>query len=155
MTDNLSFFEIVSEVGESFDKVKRIPTYEDVLGLELFAKMFELEPDEWGMLPFSKEDFEAKDEKVLAHARLFVKMLDLAVHMLGPDLEIVEEQMMDLGQMHGRYGVKKEHYAIMGKALDSALQKVLGKRSYTKRAQESWVFIFKFMTDAMMKGADA
>lgn len=75
MTDTLSYFEIVSEVSESWDRVKRIPTYDDLVGFTLFQKMFELAPDTWEMLPFSKDDFESKDEKFLVFAKQFVRML--------------------------------------------------------------------------------
>ena len=70
-------------------------------------------------------------------------------------MDVVEEQLEDLGDMHTRYGVHADHYKIMGDALVCTLEKILGKRSFTETTRESWEFIFKFMTDAMLKGSKA
>ena len=44
-------------------------------------RMFEIAPDEWGLFPWSKQDFETRDPKFLSFAKKFVKMFDTAVHM--------------------------------------------------------------------------
>lgn len=38
MMDSGSYFETVSEVTESWDKIKRIPTYDEMFGIALFER---------------------------------------------------------------------------------------------------------------------
>ena len=72
--------------------------------------MFKLAPAVWSKFPWghvakkkasssadcSKEDLAANPEFV-AFARNFMSMLDLAIDMLGPDLDFVEGQLQELG----------------------------------------------------------
>lgn len=145
--------EVVTEVCDSFEKIKRIPTWEELLSYQLFENMFELAPEQWDLFPFTKKDFETKDAKFMAFAKRFARMLDLAVQLLGPDMEVVEEQLGEIGLVHDRYGVKEGHYILMGKALDQTLHKILGRRSYTDKTKHAWTFIFKFMSDTMVEAA--
>jgi hemoglobin-like flavoprotein len=151
--DSGSYFEVVSEVSESWDKIKRIPTYDEMFGVALFHRMFEIAPDKWELFPWKREDFENKNEKFIVFTKKFVRMLDMAVHMLGPDMDIVEEQMYDLGSSHERYGVTPEHFDLMGQALIHTLKMVLGPRSFMDRTEQSWQEIYSFMTKTMIKGA--
>ncbi|CAB9517767.1 bacterial hemoglobin [Seminavis robusta] len=147
-----SYFDTVSEVFESWDTIKRIPDYEEVVGLALFDKMFESAPDAWGIFRWRKEDFAKKDPQCVAFAKKFVRMLDLAVHMLGPEMDIVEQQMYDLGKQHQRYGVMPKHFFSMGKALESTLANILG-RDFTYKTREAWKDVFHFMSTSMIMGA--
>ena len=38
MMDASSYFETVSNVGQSWDKVKRIPTWDEMFGVELYER---------------------------------------------------------------------------------------------------------------------
>ena len=149
-------FETVSEVTDSWDKLKRIPTYEEVFGVQLYERMFEIAPDAWGgIFQWTKEDFENKDPKAMKFVVNFVKMLDQAVHLLGPDMEIVQEQLFELGKSHTRYGVTPKHFELMGKALVETLQKVVGRRSFTDKTNNAWKEMYAFMSSTMIEGAAA
>ena len=121
----------------------------------LFRRMFETAPDDWSTFSFTEDDVENKSDKFLEFAKRFVKMLDLSVHMLGPDMEIVQEQLYDLGAAHERYGVTPKHYELMGKALVYTLSTVLGRRSCTEATKDSWEKIYTFITATMMEGASS
>ena len=153
MMQNGSYFETVSEVSQSWDKVKRIPTYDEMFGVALFEKMYEAAPDAWEIFPWTKEEMENKDAKFMAFAKKFVRMLDMAVDMLGPDMEVVEEQLYELGSSHKRYGVTPKHFDLMGKSLVAALNKVLGRRSFTEKTEKSWKEVYEFMSMTMIQGA--
>ena len=153
--DDECYFGIVSEVSESWDKVKRIDSYEEFFGSILFKRMYEIAPDAWAPFSFTAEDVENKNEKFIVFAKRFVRMLDLAVHMLGPDMDIVAEQLMDLGPTHQRYGVTQKHYDLMGQALVFTLEKVLSARNCTPATKHSWTKTFSFMAAAMLNGADS
>ncbi|CAB9507230.1 Globin [Seminavis robusta] len=153
MMDGVSYFETVSEVGQSWDKVKRIPTYDEMFGVALFEQMYEIAPDAWGIFPWSAEDMNNKDEKFLQFAKKFVRMLDVAVDMLGPDMDVVEGQLYDLGSFHKRYGVTPKHYDLMGKSLVQTLKKVLGRRSFTDKTDKAWREVYSFMSMTMIQGS--
>ncbi|CAB9517764.1 Involved in oxygen transport in the brain. Hexacoordinate globin [Seminavis robusta] len=151
--DSCAFFGTVSEVYDSWERVKRIPDYEETVGIALFDRMFEVAPDQWGnVFNWTRDDFQNKDEKFLGFANKFVRMLDLAVHMLGPDLEIVEEQMHDIGVSHRNYGVLPIHLQLMGESLAHTLQGLLGS-SFTPATKQAWKDIFGFWSTSMIQGA--
>jgi hemoglobin-like flavoprotein len=124
-----------------------------MFGVALFERMYEIAPDAWGLFPWTAEEMAKKDEKFVTFAKKFVRMLDMAVDMLGPDLEVVEEQLYDLGKSHTKYGVSPKHFELMGKALVVTLQKVLGRRSFTEQTAKAWKEIYEFMSMTMIQGA--
>ena len=117
------------------------------------TRMYEIAPDAWGIFPWSSEEMSNKDEKFISFAKKFVRMLDVAVDMLGPDMDVVESQLYDLGTFHKRYGVTPKHYELMGQALVQTLKKVLGRRSFTDRTDKAWKDTFDFMSMTMIQGA--
>jgi len=151
--DEVAYFETVSEVLESWERVKRMPSYDEKLGVALFTRLFEVAPDGgWEIMPWTKADFDAKDAKFLKFAKSFVRMLDMAIDMLGPDLEIVEEQMYELGVSHGKYGVLPMHFEHMGKALDFVLQDML-QDLYKPSTKKAWTSVYRFITTTMIQGS--
>lgn len=95
--------------------VKRSGSSEE-FGVDLFKNMYEIAPTAWGVFPWGngdthKDDF-FKDPKFLKFARNFIGMLDMAIDMLGPDLDLVEEQLQHLGVNHIDYGVEPRHYPL-------------------------------------------
>ncbi|KAG7340764.1 globin-like protein [Nitzschia inconspicua] len=52
----------------------------------------------------------------IGHAKAVVQMLDLAINMLGPDMDPVTVTLTvkDLGARHTVYGVLAPHYEIVG-----------------------------------------
>jgi len=150
-----NYFEVVSEVGNTWDQLKMIPSHDEEFGVTLFKKMFEIAPDEWNVFEFSAEDVENKSDKFLSFAKKYFRMLDMAVHLLGPDMEIVQEQMQELGVTHQRYGVKSLHYDIMGEALVFALSAILGEQRCTEETKDAWSKVYAFMTESMLEGAAA
>jgi hypothetical protein len=70
----LADFETVNEVTESWDKLKRIPTYDEVFGIALYERMFEIAPDAWiGVFTFKQEDFENREPKAMKFITNFVR----------------------------------------------------------------------------------
>ena len=117
--------------------------------------MFEIAPDEWKTFAFTQEDVEKKTEKFVVFARRFVRMSDMAVDMLGPDMDILSEQLADLGVAHKHYGVFQLHYDLMGKSLVHTLSVILSRHSCTDASNDAWGKVFKFMSTAMLHGADS
>lgn len=120
------------------------------------CRIFEIAPGAKALFEFAK-DHGDNDEtlysnpRFLAHARRVVKMLDVAVDMLGPDLGPVSHALRTLGDRHATYGVIPEHYPIIGQALLSTLETALGT-SWTPRVQEGWEAIYGYVSSTMLAG---
>lgn len=151
-----SYFEVVADVSATWLQVKNIPDFKTVVGVELFTRMIEIAPDAWSVFPWSKGIGRgvnlAENKRFVIFAKRFVSMLDMAIDMLGPDLEMVEGQLQQLGIRHISYGVMPKHYPLMGKALLNTLEHLLGDKFDDKR-HDSWNAIYTFMSVTMMQGA--
>jgi hemoglobin-like flavoprotein len=64
-------------------------------------------------------------------------MIDTALNMLGPDIELLTDIMTELGKKHVSYGVKPDMFPIMGDALIYMLRDVLGDE-FTDTTEEAW-----------------
>lgn len=96
------------------------------------------------------EDFR-KHPSFELHARETVDRLDMAVSLLGPDLEPLEEDFRDLGLRHMAYGVKSDYLPSMAKALIGAIEVVL-KDEFSKKEKEAWEAVFGFLVSNMDMG---
>jgi hemoglobin-like flavoprotein len=121
-------------------------------------RIFEIAPGAKALFPFAKKNENDDDEEMfknprfLMHARRVVKMLDVAVDMLGPDLGPVSHALKLLGERHVAYGVIPDHYPIVGQALLATLEAALGS-SWTPQVQEGWAAIYGFVSATMVAGA--
>ena len=120
-------------------------------------RIFEIAPVAKGLFYFTK-GFDENDESLysspqfLKHARGVVRMLDVAVNMLGPDLDPVSKALEELGARHAKYGVIPDHYPIVGEALLSTLEAALGD-SWTPTVKEGWASIYAFVSSTMIRGS--
>ena len=85
------------------------------------------------------------------HAAYLVEMLDTALNMLGPDLELLSEIMLDLGAKHVRFGVRPEMFPQMGDALLLALEATL-KDEFTPPIKEAWIETYGALSGDMVRG---
>jgi hypothetical protein len=46
----------------------------------------------------------SRSARFTKHAKYFIQMIDKALGMLGPDIELLTEILLDLGQKHVGYG---------------------------------------------------
>ncbi|CAB9496311.1 shock protein 75 kDa, mitochondrial [Seminavis robusta] len=148
----------VKAVQDSWDAVLQIPNVTQVAGELLFRSIFRILPGAWKLFPFGK-GFEQIDDAMFTspefqkHAKNVVSMLDTAVQFLGPDLQVLEEQLVSLGARHVRYGVLPEHYPVVGQALLETLATALGDK-FTPSLKEAWTGVYGFVTTNMLKGAN-
>ena len=77
-------------------------------------------------------------------------MLDTALNMLGPDIELLTEIMEELGEKHIRYGVKAEMFGVMGEALIHTLDAILGD-DFTDQVREAWETTYRELSADMIK----
>jgi hemoglobin-like flavoprotein len=88
------------------------------------------------------------------HAKATVERLDMAVCLLGPDLEPLEEDLRDLGERHVSYGVQTKNLPFMAKSLIGAIEKVL-KDEFSAEDEKGWDAVLGFMVESMTMGMKA
>jgi methyl-accepting chemotaxis protein len=89
-------------------------------------------------------------KRFIMHAAYLIQMIDTALNMLGPDIELLTEIMTELGIKHVRYGVKPEMFPIMGDALMHTLTTTL-KSDFTEDIKESWIIVYSALSQDMIR----
>jgi methyl-accepting chemotaxis protein len=89
-------------------------------------------------------------KRFIMHAAYLVQMLDTALNMLGPDIELLTEIMTELGTKHVRYGVKPEMFPIMGDALMHTLETTL-KADFTQPVKDAWLQTYSALSQDMIR----
>lgn len=65
---------------------------------------------------------------VLVHGARIVTMLDGVLSLLGPNVDMLEEILGQLGQRHMRFVVKNEYFPLLGDAVREALSSIIGDK---------------------------
>ena len=117
-------------------------------------RLFELEPAAkviFGVKESAKiEDLE-KNLRFSKHAVYFIQMIDKALGMLGPDIELLTEILMDLGVKHVQYGVKPEYFPSMGRALVYSVENMLGEDEFDRTMKDAWVEVYGALSYDMIR----
>ena len=119
-------------------------------------RLFALEPEAQRIFGFSKDmDPSApevlKNPRFVKHAKYFIQMIDKALSMLGPDIEILTEILMELGEKHVRYGVRPEYFPSMGRALIESVKEILGPDEFTDDVKSDWVEVYGALSYDMIR----
>ena len=70
----------------------------------------------------------------------------------GPEIELLTEIMLDLGEKHVRYGVRAEFFPAMGTALIHAVSQVLGEDNFTDEIRADWLEVYGALSYDMIRG---
>ena len=92
-----------------------------------------------------------KNPRFVKHAKYFIQMIDKALSMLGPDIEILTEILMELGEKHVRYGVRPEYFPSMGRALIESVKEILGPDEFTDDVKSDWVEVYGALSYDMIR----
>jgi hemoglobin-like flavoprotein len=90
------------------------------------------------------------DDDIAPQARRTMAAVKTAVDGLG-DLDVVGPFLVRLGARHVRYGVRHEHFDIVGEALLWTLEQGLGER-FTPPVRDAWVAAWDVIAGAMREG---
>jgi methyl-accepting chemotaxis protein len=99
--------------------------------------------------PNSEELLKSKRFKM--HAGYLIGMIDNALNMIGPDIELLTEMLYDLGEKHYRYGVKPAYFPIMGICLIETLDECL-EGKFTVTMKVSWEEVYDALSSDMIAG---
>jgi hemoglobin-like flavoprotein len=126
-------------VQTSFEKVVPIA---DTAAALFYQRLFELDP--------SLKDLFKHD--MTTQGRMLMQTLTIAVKGLNR-LEELVPVVQNLGKRHTGYGVKDEHYAIVGEALLWTLEQGLGE-AFTPDIKEAWRETYTILASTAKDGAN-
>jgi hemoglobin-like flavoprotein len=155
MVNEMSY-NTISMVIDSWEELRQTNDYEKIAGTLLFQRLFDKAPTAKVLFGFPL-DADAHSTELLnskrfgMHATYLIQMIDTALNMLGPDIELLTEIMLELGEKHVRYGVKPEMFPIMGDCLISTLQSVLPEDVMNETVVDAWKETYKELSSDMIK----
>jgi nitric oxide dioxygenase len=113
-----------------------------VVGQLFYNRLFELAPE---VRPMFQNSIPEQSKKLLATLSYVVSKLER--------LENIVDEVAKLSQRHVNYGVKKEHYAIVGSALLWTLEKGLGE-NWNSELKQAWTDCYVTLSTAMIEAAE-
>ena len=125
-------------VQASWQKV--VPVADDAAQL-FYVRLFTLDPS---LQELFRGDMQEQGRKLMS-------MIDFAVKALTR-LETLLPGLRALGERHGRYGVRDEHYDTVAEALIWTLQKGLGP-AFTPEVKAAWVAAYGVLSSTMKDAA--
>ena len=117
-----------------------VPVAEDAAQL-FYVRLFSLDPSLKSMF---RGDMTEQGKRLMA-------MIDFAVKALTR-LDSLLPGLRALGERHGRYGVRDEHYDTVAEALLWTLQKGLGE-AFTPEVKQAWVAAYGVLSSTMKDAA--
>jgi hemoglobin-like flavoprotein len=130
--------EQVVLVQTSWEKVVPIS---DTAAELFYGRLFETDPS---LKPLFKGDMKEQGRKLMTMITTVVRGLK--------NLGALVPAVKDLGRRHSGYGVKDEHYAIVGECLIWTLDKGLGP-DFTPDTKVAWITAYSILADTMKAAA--
>ena len=128
--------EQITQIKNSWKLLRNVDA--DLIGDVFYSKLFLHNPNLRILFPGSMNDQYKK----------LVMMLSFIIARIDRPQEMVEE-VRSLAVRHVRYGVKPEHYSIVGEALLWTLEKGLGK-DWNKELKDAWLACYNLLSATMI-----
>eukprot|EP00057_Strongylocentrotus_purpuratus_P016362 XP_011670836.1 PREDICTED: uncharacterized protein LOC763287 isoform X4 [Strongylocentrotus purpuratus] len=120
-------------------------------GAVMFAKLVTEHPHIGRLFPFGglSKSYQSllMDDKVKAHGLRVMQTISDAIRVLD-NLDKLLPLFRDLGKRHVAYGVTKEHFAAVGRALMNSLKETLGS-SFNDNTKNAWLTFWQLIEDTM------
>lgn len=140
--------EEIKQVQDSWEIAKKLGV--DTIGRVFYQRVFSKAPEALKMFSFRDNDNMFESESFKKHARGVVMTVGRAVAGLR-DINSILPSIMELGARHNKYGVKPEHYPIIGEALLDTIEQGTGDK-FTPAVRKAWETTYNMIADAMMLG---
>lgn len=92
-----------------------------------------------------------ESKRFLTHAAHLIDMMDAALSMLGPDMDLLHEIIGELAEKHKRYGVTAAMFPILGEAFLISLGKHLGESFFDSKMKAAWQETYDLLSSEMTK----
>lgn len=73
------------------------------------------------------------------------------LHKTGPDVELIQEILSQVGKRHKDFGVQQSYFPHMGQALVFAIEKLLGADQFTAAHKAAWTEVYEEMSSEILK----
>jgi hemoglobin-like flavoprotein len=113
----------------------------EVFSTQFYDRLFSMAPETRDLFP---DDLAEQRRKLAEEFTFLASAVD--------DLPRFVERARDLGARHHRYGVRPDHYAVVGKVLLAALADVLGAR-WDRPTMLAWQRLYWLMAETMLEGS--
>lgn len=130
----------IRAVKESWAKVETLDPI--VVGGLFYTRLFEIMPELASMF---RSPIPEQSKKLIA-------MIGYVIHKLDK-LDTILDEVGRLAERHVQYGVKNEHYAVVGGALLWTLEKGLGSE-WNEQLKECWGICYQLLSDAMIQAGE-
>lgn len=131
----------INLVQQTFGAVAALPA--ETVGELFYNRLFAIAPEVRPLFAHTSQPEQSR--KLLA-------MLGYVISRLKR-LDTILNDVSQLAQRHVQYGIKDEHYALVGDALLWTLEQGLGP-AWTAPVQEAWVTCYTLLSTAMIKSAN-
>lgn len=121
---------------------RRLTPKADTLASTFYDLLFERSPE--ALQLFAGVRFDEQKKKLLRALALVVRNIERQ--------EFLAPYLSGLGAMHVAYGVRPEHYPMVGECLMTALAETAGK-SWTPDQEAAWRGAFAVISRVMLSGA--
>lgn len=99
--------------------------------------------------PYAPEVYESPN--FVRNASFMIQMFDTAFNMLGPDIELLEEILKDVGKKHAAYGVTSSMFHDMKDCLLHTLEDSLGQRKFNKKMRDAFKETYDTLSAEMIQ----
>ena len=120
---------------------KRVEPMAEAAASLFYDRLFTLDPS---LRLMFKNDMKTQGRKLMQTLGIVVKGLKR--------LDTILPTVQDLGRRHVHYGVRDEHYDIVGTALLWTLEQGLGE-AFTPEVEEAWTTAYMLLAGAMKEAA--
>ena len=69
----------------------------------------------------------------------------------GPDVDLIQEILSQVGKRHSDFGVQAEYFPYMGEALVYALEEVIGSDHFTAGHKSAWKEVYDELSSEIVK----
>ena len=121
---------------------KKVEPISEAAAELFYNRLFALDP---ALKPMFRGDMKEQGRKLMS-------MISFAVNSLTK-IERLLPGLRALGQRHGGYGVRDEHYETVGAALIWTLAKGLGP-GFTAEVKEAWIAAYTVLANTMKAAAE-
>jgi hemoglobin-like flavoprotein len=127
---------LVKKSWTSFRKIDPV-----ILGDVFYTKLFYDNPELRKMFP---QNMDEQHKKLIDMLNIFIGRIDR--------LDELKGDIADMAKRHVKYGVKTEHYSLVGIALLWTLQKGLGKE-WNDEVKSAWINCYSILSGTMITAA--
>ena len=129
----------IALIKKSWIDVRKIKP--EILGDVFYTKLFYDNPELRKMFP---QEMEEQNKKLIDMLNIIIERLE--------NLNELKGEIIAVAKRHVDYGVKNEHYNMVGAALLWTLKKALGKE-WTDELKTAWINCYNVLSGTMITAA--